>query len=180
MALAVFCGLAACLGAAALTARFRSCAIGVVCLLASPSARARADIVFCNNFPHLVYVAIAYPQQDGSWISRGWLNVDTGQCTEFDSAVKVKAFYYRGESVPYRDGGRQVKTTWGGNDAQFAIWEDSNFNYWDAQTQVLDSSLAGFIKGAETTGDAISATVSFDADGIHSTVTTHANAKSKP
>jgi hypothetical protein len=178
MVVGLFCRLAACVGVPALTPRFGGCAIGVACLLASPSAK--ADIVFCNNFPYLVYIAIAYPQQDGSWISRGWLNVDTGQCTEFDSAIKVKTFYYRGESVPYSDGGRRVKTTWGGNDAQFAIWEDNNFNYWDAQTQVLNSSPAGFIKAPETTGDAISATVTFQADGIHSTVTTHADAKSKP
>ena len=89
-----------------LTAKLGGCAIGLACLLANPSAR--ADIIFCNNFPHLIYIAIAYPQDDGSWITRGWLNVDTGQCSEFDSALRVKTFYYRAESVPFRAGGHQV------------------------------------------------------------------------
>src|SRR5664280_911409 len=35
----------------------------MACLLAGPSAR--ADITFCNQFPHLVYVAMAYPQNGG-------------------------------------------------------------------------------------------------------------------
>ena len=161
-----------------LTAKLGGCAIGLACLLANPSAK--ADIIFCNNFPHLIYVAIAYPQDDGSWITRGWLNVDTGQCTEFDSALHVKTFYYRAESVPFHAGGRQLTNIWGGSDAKFAVWEDSNFNYWDAQPKVLNSSLGPFIKGIETTDDAISVTVTFDADGIHSTQTTHSKLKPQP
>jgi len=50
------------------------CAAGVVCMLAASSAK--ANIVFCNEFPAEVWVAIAYQQEDGSWLSRGWLSVE--------------------------------------------------------------------------------------------------------
>ena len=72
----------------------------LACLLAGPSAR--ADITFCNEFPQLVYVAMAYPQNGGSWISRGWISHKTGECSLFDPALRVKTFYYRGESAAYR------------------------------------------------------------------------------
>ena len=69
---------------------------------------------------------------------------------------------------------------WGDTGAIGAIWEDSNFNYWNAQTKILNSSLVPFIKGVETTEDAISVTVTFDPDGIHSTQTTHSKLKPQP
>jgi uncharacterized membrane protein len=64
----------------------------------------KARLPFCNEFPHLVYVAIAYEQSGGSFISRGWLSLDTGDCSVFDLAIRVRPFYYRGESVPCRAG----------------------------------------------------------------------------
>lgn len=135
------------------------------------SAAARADIQFCNNFPHLIYVAMAYPQNGGSWISRGWISIKTGECSLFDPALRVKTFYYRAESEDYRDGGRKVKMNWGSG-KKFAIREAGNFNYWDAQQRVLDSSLADFTNAGETTiGDSISVTVTFTVDGKGSTVT---------
>jgi len=154
----------------ALRSAINACAIGSTCLFAMSGAR--ADIIFCNKFPHLVYVAIAYPQSDGSWLSRGWLNIDTGDCTEFDTALHVKILYYRAESDSYRQGGESIKNVWGGQgDAQFAIWEDDNFNFWNAQTNVLKSTLVPFTKVGETTGDALSAQVTFEADSVHVTTT---------
>jgi uncharacterized membrane protein len=145
------------------------CVAGLACLLAGPSAK--ADIKFCSEFPHVVYVAMAYPQNEGSWISRGWISLKTGECSLFDPALHVKTFYYRGESAAYRSAsGRRVKTSWGSG-RQFAIREAGNFNYWDAQQKVLDSSLADFSHDPETAGDAISATVTFDAEGKMSIVT---------
>ena len=149
-----------------------ACAIGLICMFAVPSAK--ADIIFCNDFPHLVYVAIAYPQTDNSnsWISRGWLNVGTGDCTQFDTALHVNILYYRAESVSYRQGGHSVKNIWGGEgDAKFAIWKDNNFNLWNAQTNTLNSALVAFTKAGETSGDALSVQVTFGADGIHVTRT---------
>jgi len=164
----------------AVKTRLCACLIGALCLCAASSAR--ADIVFCNQFPHLVYVAVAYPQTDGSdsWISRGWLNVATGDCSEFDTALHVKTLYYRAESVSYREGGHSVRTIWGGRgDGSFAIWENDNFNYWNAQTRVLNSTLETFTKAGETTGEALSVRVTFEADGIHVTTTTSNSAPSK-
>jgi len=73
----------------------------------SPSSRSAwgddrraAEIQFCNKFPQKVYVAIAYPQADQSWISRGWLEIDTGDCAEFDSALHPSAVYYRARACP--------------------------------------------------------------------------------
>jgi uncharacterized membrane protein len=147
------------------TALFKtcSCAAGLACLVAVSSAK--AEIIFCNEFPHLVYVAMAYPQDEGSWISRGWLALKTGECSLFDTALRVKTFYFRGESERYRDASRRrTKMNWGAG-RSFAIWEASNFNYWNAQTKVLNSSLADFTQGPVTTGDAVSAKVTFTDNG---------------
>jgi uncharacterized membrane protein len=76
-------------------------------MLAASSAK--ANIVFCNEFPAEVWVAIAYQQEDGSWLSRGWLSVETGKCYPFDTAIHVKTFYFRGESKTYH----HQKSVWG-------------------------------------------------------------------
>ena len=137
-------------------------AVGLVILLAGASAQAK--IKFCSEFPHTVFVAIAYPQDGGSWLSRGWMSLNTGECSVFDSALRVKTFYYRAESAPYRSGSRRIKTSWGAG-RKFAIWEASNFNYWNAAERVLKSTLAEFSQGPQTSEDAVSATVTFDAEG---------------
>jgi len=150
-------------------ARLFGCAAGLACLFAGPSAS--AEITFCNKFPHVIYIAMAYPQNGDSWISRGWMSLNTGECSVFDFALRVKTFYYRAESAAYRNAsGRRIKTSWGSG-RKFAIWESSNFNYWDAQNRVLNSSLAEFTHGPETSGDAVSATVTFDAEGKGSSFT---------
>jgi hypothetical protein len=148
-------------------ASLRAGALGLAFLGVATSAR--AEIVFCNKFAQVVYAAIAYPQDNGSWISRGWVALNTDECSVFDTALRVKTFYYRGESEPFREAGRRVKVNWGSG-RPFAIWEKDNFNYWNAQNKVLNSSLADFTKGAETSAGDVSATVTFEADGVHSTV----------
>ena len=126
---------------------------------------AKADIVFCNKFAHTVFVAIAYPQADGSWISRGWLELATGQCNTFDSAIVVKTFYFRGETNPYRNAAHQRFVHSWGEGKNFAVWEPDNFQYYDAEKRVLGSTLKPFTQGRETAGDDVSATVVFPADG---------------
>jgi uncharacterized membrane protein len=141
---------------------------GLVCLLLISSAK--AEIKFCNDFTHVVYVAMAYPQNNDTWVSRGWLSLKTGECSLFDPALRVKTFYYRAESENFREAsGRNVKINWGSG-KKFAIWESFNFNYWGAQEKVLNSSLADFTKGPETDGDAVSGTVTFRADGTGSDI----------
>ena len=132
-------------------------------LLATSSAD--ADIVFCNQFARTVFVAIAYPQGDGSWISRGWLGLATGECNIFDSAIVVKTFYFRGMTDPYRNAAhRRVVQTWG-RGKNFAVWERDNFQYYNAEKPVLRSTQKPFTLGRETGGDDVSATVTFPADG---------------
>jgi hypothetical protein len=133
------------------------------------ATQARADIVFCNKFPHEIFVAIAYPQVSGQWLSRGWMSIAPRDCAYFDSAIRVKTFYYRAESDPYRERGHRVKEVWGKSNRSFAIWENSNFEYWDASRRVLNSSLAPFTAGpvlqSKDPNAGVSAKVTFNADG---------------
>jgi len=142
----------------------------LVAISLTATSAARAEIQFCNKFPQKVYVAIAYPQSDQSWISRGWLEIDTGDCAEFDSALHPGTIYYRGESVPYRNtSGASVTRVWSNSARQFAIWEKDNFEYWNAQEKVLNSTLADFSLLAEGLAIDASATVTFEQDGVHTT-----------
>jgi hypothetical protein len=126
---------------------------------------ASAGITFCSEFPASVWVAIAYPQDGGGWLSRGWLELAQGDCSTFDSAIHVSSFYYRGMSKPYRDaGGRRVIETWG-NAKPFAVWERDNFQYYNAEERVLNSTLEGFSLGAENIADATNVTVTFKDGG---------------
>jgi uncharacterized membrane protein len=132
---------------------------------------AKADIVFCNQFARTVLVAIAYPQEDAGWLSRGWLELDPGQCRPFDTAVRVKTFYYWARTDPYRNAAHQRGVNVWGEGRVFAVWDRDNFEYWNAEERVLKSTLEPFSQGPETEGDAVSATVTFDADGQGSSIT---------
>ena len=133
-------------------------------------ATADAAIIFCNKFAHEVYVAIAYPQDNGLWMTRGWLSLDTGDCSTFDTAIHVKEFWYRGASVSYRNAaGTSVRMVWG-NKRKFAIWENDNFQYWNAEKQVLNSTLANFSQGASSISGDVSVTVTFNANGTSITI----------
>jgi len=134
------------------------------------TSSAQASIQFCNQFPQKIYVAIAYPQDDNSWVSRGWIEVDSGYCSEFDSALHPSALYYRAESVPFRNThGVSVTQIWSGSGHQFAIWENDNFNYWNAQQKVLNSSLADFALVADGLAPDATVTVTIEQDGVHTT-----------
>lgn len=132
---------------------------------------ANAGITFCSEFPATLWVAIAYPQGDGGWLSRGWLELAQGDCFAFDTAIHVGSFYYRGMSKPYRDArGRRAIETWG-NAKPFAVWERDNFQYYNAERRVLNSSLESFSLGAENIGEGANVTVTFKDGGT--TVTLH-------
>jgi hypothetical protein len=72
--------------------------------------RRRGEISFCNEFPHTLYIAIAYEEYENNYVSRGWLQVETGKCYVFDTAIRVNSFYYCAVSEPYREGKHKVKT----------------------------------------------------------------------
>ena len=132
------------------------------------AAKSVAEIVsikFCNEFAYEVFVAIAYPQKQGDWLSRGWLGVPTGTCADFDSAIHVPTFYYRGET-DYRlaGGSRRVRYRWG-EDRKFFVQDDS-FNFYDAENGKGGrfEDFSKFLDNTTITGD-FSATVTFHADG---------------
>jgi hypothetical protein len=153
----------------------RLAAIALVAAGMAATTGARAEIQFCNKFPQKVFVAIAYQQDDQSWLSRGWLEVDTGDCAEFDSALHPSVIYYRGESVPYRNAsGVSVTRVWSTTGRQFAIWEKDNFNYWNAQEKVLNSTLVDFSLLSDGLALDASVTVTFEQDGIHTTTSVQA------
>ena len=127
---------------------------------------ARATISFCNQFPHAVYVAIAYPQEDDHWLSRGWQALKTGSCRVFDSALSLRTFYYRGESEPYRVNGKKAIMSWGDKgDRTFATWADDNFQYYTAETQTLRAAMKGYAKGMDIPNDNFDVVVTFHEDG---------------
>jgi hypothetical protein len=57
-----------------------------------------------------------------------------------------------------------MRTTWGAG-MKFAVLENANFNYWNAQDKVLNSTLAEFNKGVDIEEGVASVTVTFKADG---------------
>jgi len=137
--------------------------IATVALLGA--APARADIIFCNKFGHAVNVAIAYPQPDGKFISRGWLSLSPGSCAPFDTALHVKTFYFRGESEQYRDdSGKQTRDFWG-KGRKFAMWENDNYQYYNAEERVFNSTLQEFTAGPEAESGDVSVTVTFLSTG---------------
>jgi hypothetical protein len=154
---------------------------GLAALLVSVSvmplgARAEAadliDIKICNNYPDGIYVAIAYPQNESSWISRGWLFVPTDTCSFFDTALHVPTFYLRAETRWHSTGRRRrSREVWGEKgDRSFAVVEDSSgsFNYYTAETKVRgipNEPFVRFFSGSQLTLDSDTrATVTFNAD----------------
>ena len=74
------------------------------------------------------------------------MSLAEGDCAEFDTAIHVKTFYYRGESEWYRDGRHRTREFWG-KGQKFAIWDNTNFQYYNAQEKVLNSTLVEFAQG---------------------------------
>jgi uncharacterized membrane protein len=141
-----------------------SAAFASFILLALHPARAdEGEISFCNDFPHTLYVAIAYEEYEDNYLSRGWLEVETGKCYVFDTAIRIKSFYYRAESETYRDGRHRVKMEWG-SDRKFAI-RDANFQAYNAEKAYSGMRLAGFAKGVESSGGPLTAIVTFTETG---------------
>jgi uncharacterized protein DUF1036 len=97
-----------------------------------------------------------------NYLSRGWLEVETGKCYVFDTAIRVESFYFRAESETYRDG-KHVKMELG-TDKKFAV-RDANFQSYNAEKAYSGMRLAGFAKGAESSGGPLTAIVTFAETG---------------
>jgi len=141
--------------------------VAAVCLGATA---ARADITFCNKSgQNLIYISIAYPQRDGSYISRGWMSLNNGECAIFDTAIHVPTFFFRAESEWVRGHGRRTREVWG-KGQKFAVWDNDNYQYYNAQERVLKSTLEEFTQGPTADNGDVSATVTFTEDGSQTTV----------
>jgi hypothetical protein len=126
---------------------------------------AHAEVLFCNQFGHVVNVAIAYPQTGGTFISRGWLSLSPGDCAPFDTALHLKSVYFRAESERYRDErGQRTRYAWG-KGRKFAMWERDNYQYYNAEQRVLNSTLEEFTAGPETDSGDLSVTITFREGG---------------
>ena len=138
--------------------------IAIGLLAASTAQAGSGDITFCNEFPHDIRVAVAYLQTDvNSMLTRGWLKIETGKCYIFDTGLRVQSFLYHAESDPYREGRRRVRTVWGSG-KDLAV-RDGNFQSYEAEKKWSGMRFAGFTKGGESTGEPITATVTFLAEG---------------
>ena len=162
-------------------ALLRSTLIGALASIALllPASHARAgtgDITFCNEFPHTLFIALAYSQADvNNYLSRGWLEIETGKCYIFDTAIRVPTFYFHAESEPYKDGKHKVTMSWG-DDKKFAV-RDANFQSYNAEKAYSGMKLVGFNKGPESSGAPITAIITFTATG-GSTITVPAPERS--
>ena len=79
-------------------------ALALVAVSAVSSAYAGdGEITFCNEFQHKVYVAIAYLQTDvNNYLTRGWLDIDTGKCYVFDTAIGVSTSTITPRATPIK------------------------------------------------------------------------------
>src|SRR5579872_3982058 len=127
-----------------------SCATASLVAAASifGATSSRAEIKFCNEFPHMVYVAMAYPQTGGSFIARGWMSLAPHDCNLFDTALRIQTFYFRGESEPYKDKGHSTKYSWG-KGKTFAVFADNNFQIYDAEHKFPKSTFEEFTQGPQ-------------------------------
>jgi uncharacterized membrane protein len=92
------------------------------------AATVQRGVNVCNQFPQKLFVAFAY-QQNGRWMSRGWLGVDSGQCKNV--VLPARDLYWRAESDRYRAAnGDIVHMEWGDN-KKFCV-SDASFTFSNA------------------------------------------------
>jgi uncharacterized membrane protein len=157
--------------------QYRVCGGAALALLGATSG-ANAEIDFCNKYPRTVFVAIAYQQTNSHWLSRGWLEVPSGQCGVFDTAIQVSTFYFRGATDLFPDDGKRhgaVKRhdpkVWG-KEREFVISEGRNFQFYGAESHVQEQILKPFTQGPQSADQPVSAVVTFPADGSDAIITT--------
>jgi uncharacterized membrane protein len=91
--------------------------------LVASSAAMQSNVRFkvCNDFPHDVFVAVAY-QKSGRWISDAWWSVRSNTCRTI--RTNDPKTYIRGETNSYVMDGKRVHTEWGGDKA-FCVLENT-------------------------------------------------------
>jgi uncharacterized membrane protein len=99
----------------------------VVAIAAMRPAPAQAAFTVCNQSGERVSVAIAYHDADAdTWVSRGWWNLDNGECkTPVGGDLKDEYYYLFGNG--------DVHTWTGSHD--FCVDDDNAFTLNDADTE---------------------------------------------
>ena len=98
----------------------------VIALTAMHPAAAQADFKVCNQSGEHISVAIAYHDAEaGNWVSRGWWNLNDGECkTPVGGDLKDQYYYL------YADGDQH---TWTG-DHEFCVDSDNAFTLDESDT----------------------------------------------
>lgn len=113
-------------------------------------APAMAEFEVCNKSGEHISVAIAYHDQDaGNWVSRGWWNIDDGECkTPVGGDLKDRYYYL------YGDGDEHF---WKGSNS-FCVDNSNAFTLNEADT-TCDYDMVNFFE--VDTGDLDSYTYTF-------------------
>ncbi len=108
-----------------------------VLLLIISGSQASAKLQICNKFMHPVHTALAY-QQNGVWVSDGWITVDTNKCLIDTTHADITSFYYYGETDTFD------RQTWSwGRDKDFSV-KTGDFTFRNADTQQRGARLVKF------------------------------------
>jgi tetratricopeptide (TPR) repeat protein len=103
--------------------------LAVLFLVVASGSQALAKIQFCNKFQHPIFIALAY-QQNGGWVTDGWIQVDTDKCLIDSNHPDLTSFYYYGETNVFD----KKRWTWG-NKKEFSVRDDDGFTLRNADTQ---------------------------------------------
>jgi len=103
--------------------------LAVLFLVVASGSQALAKIQFCNKFQHPIFIALAY-QQNGGWVTDGWIQVDTDKCLIDSNHPDLTSFYYYGETNVFD----KKRWTWG-NKREFSVKDDDGFTLRNADTQ---------------------------------------------
>ena len=79
------------------------------------------------------------------YLARGWMHIETGKCFVFDTALRVRTFYYHAMSEPYKEGKKKFVWKWGA-DKQFAVRE-AHFHLYNAEKKFSGMYFAEFSQG---------------------------------
>lgn len=102
------------------------------------------------------------------YLARGWMHIETGKCFVFDTALRVRTFYYHAMSEPYKEGKKKFVWKWGA-DKQFAVRE-AHFHFYNAEKKFSGMYFAEFSQGPVSTRGPLACTVTFLEDGGSLTV----------
>lgn len=141
-------------------------------LLAMSGSQALAAIKFCNNFEHQVQFAVAF-QDQGGWVSEGWISVAPNACQTDSKHADLTEFYWRGETDWIKTKGGRTQWSWG-KDRQFSV-KDGSFAFKNSDQKLKGAHLVGFIGPVKINAPSIAVTLTIvDAKGTMTEIASEA------